>query len=381
MDSDTNNTTLQNDHLQQTSLHDIHVALGARMMPFGGFDMPVQYSGIIDEHMAVRNAAGLFDVSHMGEFLVEGPGAFDTVQHLVTNDASKLYDGRAMYTAMCTESGGIVDDLLVYRKNDSAFMLVVNASNIEKDWAWVNKHLQPDTKLTNISSDTALIAIQGPAAFEIVQSVTRVDISDLKFYHFLMPEAGAFLGLNHVILSHTGYTGEKGLEIYTNAADAPVVWNRLMQAGQEHGLKPIGLGARDTLRLESGFCLYGNDITEETSPFEAGLGWITKLNKDDFVGKSALERIKAGTPDRKLVGFVMSERGIPRHENVIVDYSTGTEIGIVTSGTQSPVLGKGIGMGYVPNDPQYTSPGSVIAISSRGKAREAVITKPPFHKS
>ncbi len=380
MDSDTQNPALQHDDLQQTSLHAIHVALGARMMPFGGFDMPVQYSGIIDEHMAVRNAAGLFDVSHMGEFLVEGPGAFETVQHLVTNDASKLYDGRAMYTAMCKETGGIVDDLLVYRKSDSSYMLVVNASNIEKDWAWVNKHVQPDTKLTNVSAETALIAIQGPAAFDIVASVTGIDLSDLKFYHFLMPEDGAFLGLDDIILSYTGYTGEAGLEIYCKTADAPAVWNALMQAGESKGLKPIGLGARDTLRLESGFCLYGNDITESTSPLEAGLGWVTKLNKGDFVGKSALERIKAKTPDRKLVGFVMSERGVPRHDNTIVD-ATGAEIGIVTSGTQSPVLGTGIGMGYVPNDPQYTSAGSVIAISSRGKARAAVITKPPFHKS
>lgn len=366
--------------LKKTPLHKQHVELGAKMMPFGGFDMPVQYSGIIDEHMTVRSAAGLFDVSHMGEFMLEGPQAFASVQRIVSNDASKLYDGRAMYTAMCTESGGIVDDLLVYRKNESSYLLVVNASNIEKDWAWVNQHAVPGTHITNISDNTALLAIQGPLAMDIVQSITDIDISELKFYHFLIPEASAFLNLDNVILSHTGYTGEKGLEIYCNASDAPAIWTALMAAGQSKGLKPAGLGARDTLRLESGFCLYGNDINEETSTYEAGLGWITKLDKGDFVGKSALERIKADTTERKLVGFVMGERGIPRHGHAIVN-PAGEEIGIVTSGTQSPVLSKGIGMGYVPNEPQYTSVGSVIGISSRGKAREAIVTKPPFHKS
>ncbi len=366
--------------LKKTPLHEQHVKLGARMMPFGGFDMPVQYSGIIDEHMTVRNAAGLFDVSHMGEFMLEGPHAFASVQHLVSNDASRLYDGRAMYTAMCTESGGIIDDLLVYRKNESSYLLVVNASNIEKDWAWVNQHAVPGTSITNISDSTALLAIQGPLAMDIVQSITDIDLSGLKFYHFLMPEAPAFLNLDNVILSHTGYTGEKGLEIYCNASDAATIWTALMKAGTSKGLKPAGLGARDTLRLESGFCLYGNDINEETSTYEAGLGWITKLDKGDFVGKSALARIKEDIPARKLVGFVMGERGIPRHGHAIVN-AAGEEIGIVTSGTQSPVLSKGIGMGYVPNDPQYTSVGSVLGISSRGKAREAIVTKPPFHKS
>ncbi len=366
--------------LKKTPLHAQHVALGARMMPFGGYDMPVQYSGIIDEHMAVRNAAGLFDVSHMGEFLLEGPTAFEPVQQLVSNDASKLYDGRAMYTAMCTETGGIVDDLLVYRQSESSYLLVVNASNIEKDWNWVTGHVVPGTRLQNVSDDVALLAIQGPAAVDIVQSLTNLDLSALKFYHFLQPTRSAFLDLDNVILSHTGYTGEKGLEIYCKSADAPAIWTALMEAGASAGLKPAGLGARDTLRLESGFCLYGNDISEETSPYEAGLGWITKLNKGDFVGKSALERIKADTPDRKLVGFVMGERGIPRHGHVIVN-AQDEEIGVVTSGTQSPVLGQGIGMGYVPNESKYTSVGSVIGIRSRGKSRAATITRPPFHKS
>ncbi len=366
--------------LKKTPLHQQHLALGAKMMAFGGYDMPVQYSGIIDEHMAVREAAGLFDVSHMGEFSIEGPLAFETVQKLVSNDASKLYDGRAMYTAMCTESGGIVDDLLVYRRSETSYLLVVNASNIEKDWDWVTSNAVPGTEMKDISSSMALLAIQGPVAFDIVQSLCKTSISDLKFYHFLEPAPEDFLGMSDVILSHTGYTGEKGLEIYCKNEDAPAIWRALLEAGEAHGLKPAGLGARDTLRLESGYCLYGNDITEETSPYEAGLGWVTKLNKGDFVGKSALERIKADTPSRKLVGFIMAERGIPRHGHAIVN-AEGEEIGIVTSGTQSPLLSKGIGMGYVPNDSRYTSVGSVIGISSRGKAREAIITKPPFHKS
>ena len=366
--------------LKTTPLHAQHVELGARMMPFGGFDMPVQYSGIIDEHMAVRQAAGLFDVSHMGEFLVTGPTALASIQHIVTNDAGKLYNGKAMYTAMCMPDGGIVDDLLVYRRNETSYMLVVNASNIQKDWDWISQHILDGTTLHNASDETALLAIQGPNAFPIVQTLLEEDISDLKFYHFIEPATGAFLGLEGVILSYTGYTGEKGLEIYCKADDAVTVWQALMQAGAAHGLKPVGLGARDTLRLESGFCLYGNDITEETSTYEAGLGWITKLKKGNFVGKSALEKIKADVPDRKLVGFVMTERGIPRHGNAIVN-AANEEIGVVTSGTQSPLLSKGIGMGYVPNDKQFTAPGSIIGISSRGKTREAIITKPPFHKS
>ncbi len=366
--------------LKKTPLHDIHVQLGAKMMPFGGYDMPVQYSGIIDEHLAVRNSAGIFDVSHMGEFVVEGPSSFETVQQLVSNDASKLYDGRVMYSVMCTETGGIVDDLLVYRRNESSYLLVVNASNIEKDWDWVNQNKVEGTQLENISDQTALIAIQGPRAFDIVQSLTDASLQDLKYYHFLELKDGAFLGLSDAILSHTGYTGEKGIEIYCHIRDAETVWSRLVEAGQMHELKPAGLGARDTLRIESGFCLYGNDINEETSPYEAGLGWITKLRKGDFVGKPALERIKADSPSRRLVGFVMSERGIPRQGNTIAS-AAGDEIGIVTSGTQSPLLSKGIGLGYVPNEPQYTSVGSVIGISSRGKTREAIVTKPPFHKS
>ena len=281
---------------------------------------------------------------------------------------------------MCTESGGIVDDLLVYRRGEQSYLLVVNASNIEKDWNWVSQHATAGAVLKDISDELALLAIQGPMATEIVQEASGIDVSALKFYHFLEPAAGAFLGCDQVILSHTGYTGEKGLEIYCRNEDAPNIWAALLDAGSARGLKPAGLGARDTLRLESGFCLYGNDITEETSPYEAGLGWITKLNKGDFVGKPALERIKGASPSRKLIGFVMRERAIPRHGHAIVD-AADEEIGVVTSGTQSPVLGQGVGMGYVPNDPQYTDPGSVIGISSRGRTREAIVTRPPFHKS
>lgn len=365
--------------LKKTPLHDAHVALGARMMPFGGYDMPVQYSGIIDEHMAVRDAAGMFDVSHMGEFILEGDTAFDSVQRVVTNDASKLYDGRAMYTAMCTEDGGIVDDLLVYRLSEKRYMLVVNASNIEKDFAWVEQHILPGCTLTDVSNDVALIAIQGPAAMSCVQSLTSAALEEVQFYHFIQPAPADMSGFDNVILSHTGYTGEKGLEIYCQAADARAIWDALLKAGQSVGLKPAGLGARDTLRLEAGYCLYGNDISEETNTYEAGLGWVTKLAKGDFVGKSSLERIKSEGPQRKLVGFVMQDRGIPRHDYPIVDHNN-QEIGIVTSGSQSPILNQGIGLGYVINDPAFTTPGETINILVRGKARAAIIKKPPFHK-
>ena len=365
--------------LQQTPLHATHVALGARMMGFGGFDMPVQYSSIKEEHMAVREAAGLFDVSHMGEVFVTGPAAFDFVQHLVTNDASKLYDGRAMYTAMCKPDGGIVDDLLVYRLAEDHYMLVINASNIDKDFAWMQANNPMGATLDNRSQDIALMAIQGPKAMAIVQPLTDVPLDGIKYYHFEELPAGSFFGADFAILSHTGYTGESGLEIYCDADKAVDVWNALMDAGAAHGLKPAGLGARDTLRLEAGFCLYGNDMDEQTNTYEAGLGWITKPDKDDFVGRDALVQVKAEGPSRKLVGFVMEERSIPRHDYPILD-TDGTEIGVVTSGSQSPILEKGIGLGYVPNDPAYTTPGAEIAISVRGRAFPARVTKPPFHK-
>jgi aminomethyltransferase len=368
--------------LERTPLYETHRALGAKMMPFGGFEMPVQYSGILDEHRAVREAAGLFDVSHMGEVLVSGPDAFAFVQHLVTNDAAALYDGRAMYSVMCRPDGGAVDDLLVYRLAEDRYLLVINASNIEKDLAHIRAQhdaFEGDVTVEDQSAQTALLALQGPKAFEIAQSVTDVPLADIKYYHFVQPEPGAFLGCERAILSHTGYTGEKGLEIYCEPERAEAVWNALMEAGEAHGLKPAGLGARDTLRLESGYCLYGHELTEETTPLEAGLGWVTKLNADDFVGKGAIASQKERGVPRKLIGFVMDERGIPRQDYAITT-PDGDPIGTVTSGTQSPVLERGIGLGYVPNDEAYTAPGSTIGIAVRGRILPATVEKPPFHK-
>ncbi|HET6569709.1 MAG TPA: glycine cleavage system aminomethyltransferase GcvT [Rhodothermales bacterium] len=365
--------------IKKTPLYEKHLALGARMVPFAGFEMPIQYTGIIDEHLAVRHTAGLFDVSHMGEIMVRGPKAFDFVQHLVTNDAASLYDGRAMYSVMCLPDGGIVDDLLVYRIAEDAYMLVVNASNVDKDFEWMESHNPMGAALENISDETALLAVQGQASFEIVQKITDYPVKDLKYYHFARLPIGSFFSCRFAILSHTGYTGEPGLEIYCDAAHAGEVWDALMAAGEPLGLKPAGLGARDTLRLESGYSLYGNDITEETTPLEAGLGWITKLDKGDFIGREALLEQKAAGPKRKLVGFILEERGVPRAGYPILDPS-GREIGVVTSGTQSPVLGQGIGLGYVENDPAFTAPGSDIAVSVRGRPLPARVARPPFHK-
>jgi len=366
--------------LKKTPLHDLHVSLGARMVPFAGFDMPVQYDSIIDEHMAVRTTAGLFDVSHMGEVLVQGPAAFDFVQHLVTNDAAKLYDGRAMYSAMCKPNGGIVDDLLVYRLRETGYMLVINASNIDGDYAWMQENNPMAATLSNISDQVALLAIQGPNSFDIVQSLSSdVCLEEIKYYHFVQMKPGSFLGCDHAILSHTGYTGEKGLEIYCDASKAEEVCHALLAAGSSRGLRPAGLGARDTLRLEAGFSLYGNDISLDTNPLEAGLGWITKLDKGDFVGREALLRIKSTGTKRKLVGFVVEGRGIARHGHAIHN-SEGQKIGEVTSGSPSPVLGKGVGLCYVENNPAYTTQGKAITISAGKRKMTARITKPPFHK-
>lgn len=365
--------------IKKTPLHETHIALGARMVPFAGFAMPIQYTGIIDEHMAVRRTAGLFDVSHMGEVIVRGPNAFDFVQHLVTNDISTLYDGRVMYTVMCLPDGGIVDDLLVYRINEQEYMLVINAANVEKDIEWMQANNEVGAQLDNISDDTALLAIQGPSAFEIVQKLTDFPLDSLKYYHFAPQPTGTFLSCERAILSHTGYTGEPGLEIYCEASNVKAVWDALMEAGEPLGLKPAGLGARDTLRLEAGYCLYGNELTESTTPLEAGLGWVTKLEKGDFIGREALQKQKTNGLERKLIGFVLEDRGIPRSDYPITDAS-GQEIGEVTSGTQSPVLGQGIGLGYVPNRPEYTEPGAHIGISVRGRVLKARVEKPPFHK-
>ncbi len=366
--------------LQRTPLYDRHVALGAKIVPFAGFDMPVQYSGILDEHHAVRERAGLFDVSHMGEVRVQGPKAFSFVQHLASNDVSKLVDGKALYTVMCKPDGGIVDDLLVYRIAEEDYMLVINASNIEGDVAWMRANNPMGASLTDVSESIALLALQGPASFDLLNAATGYDASTLAFYTFAIPEHGSFLGLNDVIISRTGYTGEVGVEIYVHSNDAGAVWDALMAQAETFGMKPTGLGARDTLRLESGYCLYGNDISLETNPLEAGLGWITKLGADDFVGRERLLEVKAEGPTRKLVGFVVNERGIPRQGYDILN-TGGEVIGTVTSGSQSPLLGKGIGMGYVQNHGDYTSLGSILTISQGRRTFEVTVTKPPFHKN
>ena len=365
---------------EKTPLHAVHRALDARMAAFGGYEMPIQYSGIIDEHCAVRQQAGLFDVSHMGEIMVHGPEARAFIQQLVTNDAETLFDGRAMYTVMCQPDGGIVDDLLVYQFSSESYMLVVNAANIEKDENWMRSHNPMEATLEDISPETALLAVQGPEAPAIVQKLTDEPLGELKYYHFMRPEPGTFLGCDWAVLSRTGYTGEPGYELYVKAKDAERVWQAVQEAGRDHGLKPAGLGARDTLRLEAGLCLYGQDITEETNPLEAGLGWLTKLDKGEFIGRQALSKVKATGPDRKLVGFVMEDRGIPRQGYPILD-PQGEQVGFVTSGSQSPVLEKGIGLGYVTNQALYTEPGRTLAVEIRGRARQVTVKKPPFHKT
>jgi len=364
---------------KRTPLYEVHRRYGARMMPFAGYDMPVQYSGIIDEHRAVRERAGLFDVSHMGEIRATGPNAFAFVQGLVSNDASKLTDGRAMYAVMCNERGGIVDDLLVYRLAEDDYLLVINASNVEKDWTHMTAHNAAGASLENISDDVALLALQGPKAFEIAEKATGQALTDLPYYHFRVASPGTLAGSRFGIFSHTGYTGESGLELYVDADRAEALWNALMEAGEPLGLRPAGLGARDTLRLEAGFSLYGNDLSDDTTPLEAGLGWVTKLDKGDFVGRDALVKQKEAGIPRRLVAFVMEERCIPRHGQALVD-GEGQPLGEVTSGTQSPTLGRGIGMGYVPNDPRYTAPGSEVYVEQRGQRFRACVAKPPLHK-
>ena len=376
--------------LYVTPLHDAHVALGAKMMPFAGYNMPVHYSGILDEHRAVREAAGLFDVSHMGEFIIQGPEAAEFVQLLVTNDATKLFapsansdgHGRAMYTVMCHPDGGAVDDLLVYCLVPDRYLLVVNASNIEKDQAHIEAVLAEsglDCALDDQSRETALLALQGPRAFDIAAALTDLPVAAIPYYHFIAPTPGTFLGCQKALLSHTGYTGEPGLEIYCEAEQAAEVWDALLAAGEPHGLRPAGLGARDTLRLEAGYALYGHELTDETNPLEAGLGWVVKLDAGDFVGADALRTIKAQKPSRRLIGFTIDGRGIPRQGHVIVD-DEGQPIGTVTSGTMSPILGRGIGLGYVPNEPAHTEPGAPLHLNVRSRTVDATVVKPPFHE-
>ncbi len=317
--------------MKNTALTSVHTALGAKMVPFAGYNMPVSYEGIIQEHHTVRNDVGVFDVSHMGEFLLEGEGALDLIQKVTSNDASVLFDGKVQYSCMPNGKGGIVDDLLVYRMSATKYLLVVNASNIEKDWNWISSHNSFGVKMTNISDDMSLLAVQGPKAAQALQSLTQIDLGSMEYYSF---QVGTFAGVNDIIVSATGYTGAGGFEIYFPNAVAKQMWNAIFEAGNDFGIKPIGLGARDTLRLEMGFCLYGNDINDETSPLEAGLGWITKFTKD-FIDKDFLLKQKEAGLTRKLVGFEMVDRGIARQHCIVKD-ENGNEIGEVTSGTQSP---------------------------------------------
>lgn len=360
--------------LQRTALYDVHAALGAKIVPFAGFEMPVLYKGIVAEHHAVRERVGIFDVSHMGEVTVRGAGALDFVQRITVNDASTLAVGQAQYSAMCLEHGGIVDDLLVYKRGENDFLLVINASNIEKDYAWMERNATGDVELRNVSNDYTLLAVQGPKAIETLAKLTSVDLASIAYYHFT---EGELAGVP-MIISRTGYTGEVGFELYlpSDKETSEKVWNAVMEAGAEHGIEPVGLGARDTLRLEMGYCLYGNDIDESTNPIEAGLGWITKTAKPEFIGKEAIMKVKEEKPSRKLVGFEMNERAIPRqHYAISVD---GKTIGEVTSGTSSPTLGKGIGMGYV--ESAYAAAGTTINIVIRDKEIPATVVKPPFVK-
>ncbi|GAA0757938.1 glycine cleavage system aminomethyltransferase GcvT [Psychroflexus lacisalsi] len=360
-------------HMKTTALNHIHHQLGAKMVPFAGYEMPVSYTGVNEEHETVRKHLGVFDVSHMGEFFVEGREALNLIQKVTTNDASKLVDGQAQYTCMPNTSGGIVDDLIIYKFNEEKFMMVVNASNIEKDWDWINSHNSFDAKLSDLSDEYSLLAIQGPKAVEAMQSISPHNLSDIKFYHF---EVGEFGGAQEVIISATGYTGSGGFEIYFKNKDAEQIWASVLEAGKDYGIKPIGLAARDTLRLEMGMCLYGNDIDETTSPIEAKLGWITKFNKD-FINAEALKKEKENGPSRKLVAFEVMDKGIPRHGYELVN-SEGESIGHVTSGTMSPSLKKAIGMGYVTTEEAKF--GNEIFIQIRKKQVKAVIVKPPFYK-
>ena len=357
--------------IKYVPLNDLHTKLGGKMVPFAGYNMPVRYSSDIEEHMTVRNGVGVFDVSHMGEFIVKGPEALDLIQRVTSNDASKLIEGQAQYSCLPNETGGIVDDLIVYKVKDNYYMLVVNASNIEKDWNWISKFNTKGAGMMNISDDLCLFAVQGPKGAATLQKLTKIDLSSIKYYHFA---TGEMAGINGVVISNTGYTGAGGFEIYVNKAEAEKMWHSIFEAGKEFDIKPIGLGARDTLRLEMGFCLYGNDIDDTTSPLEGGLGWITKFSKD-FTNSASIKKQKEEGVKKKLVGFKMIDRGIPRHDYPIKN-AAGNVIGKVTSGTQSPLLGIGIGLGYVTTE--LSAPGSEIFIDVRGKALKAVVSKTPL---
>ncbi len=362
------------DTVKNTPLMEKHLALGAKMLPFAGYNMPISYSKIIEEHLTVRNAVGIFDVSHMGEFIVKGEGALELVQKVTTNDVSKLSIGDAQYSCMPNQTGGIVDDLLVYYLGINEYMLVVNASNIQKDWDWIQGFNSQGVEMKNISDHTALMAIQGPKTAEALQGLTDINLSEMKYYTFIR---GKFAGFDNVIVSATGYTGSGGFEIYVNNKNAAAVWDAVMESAEPFGIKPIGLGARDTLRLEMGYCLYGNDIDDTTSPLEAGLGWITKLKTDDFVNKDFLVEQKSAGLTRKLVGFEVLAKRPPRQGYAIVD-AEGTAIGRVTSGTKCPSVNNPVGMGYVQK--KYAKSGTEFFIEVRGKQMPAVVVKLPFYK-
>lgn len=360
--------------MKNTALTHIHESLGAKMVPFAGYNMPVQYEGVNIEHTTVRNDVGVFDVSHMGEFLIEGENALTLIQKVTSNDASKLEIGDAQYSCFPNDKNGIVDDLICYRLSENSYLLVVNASNIEKDWNWIQLHNSSiKATIKNVSDQYSLLAIQGPKATLSMQALTTIDLSEIPFYKFKIAD---FAGIENVIISATGYTGSGGFEIYVKNDQVEQVWNKVFEAGANYGIKPIGLAARDTLRLEMGYCLYGNDIDDNTSPIEAGLGWITKFSKD-FINADYLKAQKENGVNKKLVGFILTERGIPRKDYPIVNVD-GVEIGIVTSGTMSPSLGKGIGMGYVSKE--MSKLGNEIFIKVRKKEIPATIVKLPFYK-
>jgi aminomethyltransferase len=359
--------------MKNTALTEKHIKLGAKMVPFAGFNMPVQYEGVNMEHDTVRSGVGVFDVSHMGEFELKGPNALALIQKVSSNDASVLVDGKAQYSCMPNGNGGIIDDLIIYRIAHDHYFLVVNASNIEKDWNWISSHNDLGVEMNNLSDEYSLLAIQGPKAAEAMQSLTSIDLSNMTYYTF---QYGTFAGIDNVMVSATGYTGSGGFEIYVKNNDVPHVWDRVFEAGKSFGIKPIGLAARDTLRLEMGFCLYGNDINDSTSPLEAGLGWITKFTKD-FIDSDFLKSQKENGISRKLIAFEMVERGIPRHDYRILN-DQNESIGIVTSGTMSPSMKIGIGLGYV--DVAHSSMDSEIFIEIREKGIKAKIVKLPFYK-
>ena len=359
--------------MKKTALYNKHVELGAKMVPFAGYQMPVQYSGVNAEHINVRDNVGVFDVSHMGEFIVSGENALNLIQKISSNDASKLFPGRAQYSYLPNDNGGVVDDLIIYMISEEKYLLVVNASNIEKDWNWINKHNDVGAELENISDQMSLLAVQGPKAVDLLQELTKIDLNDIKFYHFVQ---GEIAGIDNVIISATGYTGSGGFELYVNNNVAERLWDEILKAGVPFNIEPAGLAARDTLRLEMGYCLYGNDIDDKTSPISAGLGWVTKFTKS-FVGDQILINQKENGVDKKLVAFKLLDRGIPRKDYLIVDENQ-NEIGIVTSGTMGPSVKLSIGLGYVKSE--FSSVGSTIYLSIRNKFIAAEIVKLPFFK-